>query len=614
MRIRQSCWVAVLALTTALVGASVASASGGTFDVVNCSSLNRAYGGTIQSTTNAFTARSLCSDPDNEFAFKIDSVDRAAEGRSASVHWDVAPPLGIVGVSSEARLRSTDGFESSLYMADELGRFTESVGTGGHGLTGFKTYDWHGKPQRRFVARLECGERPNCAASDQARTWVRNLRFTVADYEDPTVEVDGSLFASGWVRGSAEVVVQGEDEGSGLSQIQVEANSQSLVSQSQPCDGALSDRISRSFSPCLRAGALNSSADTTDMPFSNGPNDIRLCMLDFAGNRTCESRGIKIDNEAPTLSFETGSNDDPELVAVRVLEQFSGIKTGRIEIRPSGDQDWEALTTQMGAGRLTARVDSSAYPPGTYEFRAIATDFAGNNAESTVRDDGTPMTLDFPLKSGVELSAEIEPGGSRNTTIAYGHHAMAKGRLFDAAGEPLSGQVVTIDEDFGEGALIDHRVRNVATDAEGRWSSKLPAGPSRSVIATYAGDQRYLSDDADAGTLSVRTGASLGISRKHVPEGSSTTFRGRIGRLGAHIPEGGKLVQLQYQDPTTGRWSTVRNAFHTRSNGKYRFKYSFGTHYIVDVAIRFRLQVPAERDWPYRGAKTKSRRVIVEAR
>ncbi len=279
-----------------------------------------------------------------------------------------------------------------------------------------------------------------------------------------------------------------------------------------------------------------------------------------------------------------------------------------------GTTDWQPLFTQKLPGELRARVDSAAETPGTYEFMAAATDVAGNAAETTLREDGSPMTLEFPLRSGVDLGAHIVPGGSKRTTVAFGKSARVTGRLLDAAGQPLAGKTIVVDEDFGEGALIDHRVRTVVTDDTGRWSSKLPAGPTRSVSAEYEGDQRYLETVAGAGRLVVRTGAKLGLRRKHVPEGRSTTFTGRIERLGARIPPGGKLVQIQYQDPTTGRWSTVRNPFRTRSDGRFRFKYGFGTHYVQDVSIRFRLKVPSEQGWPYRGTRTKAERVIVEAR
>jgi hypothetical protein len=323
---------------------------------------------------------------------------------------------------------------------------------------------------------------------------------------------------------------------------------------------------------------------------------------------------VRVDNEVPVASFAAQEQDDPELIRVPVQDGFSGLGRGAIFYRLQGAADWRPLFTQKVGSELQARVDSAAEAPGTYEFIATAADVAGNATETTLRDDGTPMTLEFPLRSGVDLDARIEPGGSKRTTVDYGRSARVQGRLLDAAGRPLAGKPVLVDENFGEGALIDHRVRTVTTDEDGRWTHKLPAGPTRSISATYEGDQRYLDADAQAGRLIVRTGAKLGLSKKRVAEGRSTTFRGRIGRLGARIPTGGKVVQIQYQNPASDRWLTVRNPFRTESNGRFSFKYGFGTHYVTDVAIRFRLNVPAERGWPYRGDHTSARRVIVEAR
>ena len=162
------------------------------------------------------------------------------------------------------------------------------------------------------------------------------------------------------------------------------------------------------------------------------------------------------------------------------------------------------------------------------------------------------MVLQFPLRSGVDLSARIEPGGERRVTVPYGEEAKAAGQLLAADGRPLAGQEVTVEEYFGEGALIDRRVRTVTTDDAGRWRSELPAGPSRSVKAYFAGDQRYLDEQAAAGSLAVKTKASFETSRARVPEGEMVAFKGRVGRLGARIPQGGKLLELQVRDPD--RW------------------------------------------------------------
>ncbi len=590
-----------------------ASAADGTYDVVFCHELHRSFGGTIDS-TNSFSARSLCSDPQNSSAVKIDNVDRTSEGRSAEVFWEVDEPLGITGVQVEGRLRRANGYASNLFMADSDGRVTQAVASGETGPSDFESYEWSGKPQRQFVASLECREGPSCAPSEHARTWVRNLRFTVADSSDPEVEVEGSLLGGGWLRGPGEIQVVANDQGAGLRRIEVSINGTAVEEESTTCDGELLSGVASEFAPCEPTQTLRSLPDTDVHPFVNGANVISSCASDFADNISCRTHQMRVDNEAPAANFASQDANDPELIRARVVDQFSGLADGSIFFRLGGTTDWHPLLTQKLPGELQTRVDSTAQVPGTYEFLAAATDVAGNTSQTMLRDDGSPMTLQFPLKSGVELNARLEPGGSARTLVAYGRSAGVQGRLLDAAGQPLANKPVIVDEDFGEGALIDHRIRTVTTDESGRWSSKLPAGPSRAVTVEYEGDQRYLDTSVHAGRMTVRTGAKLGLTRKHVPEGSSTTFTGRIERLGARIPARGKLVQIQYQDPTSGRWSTVRNPFRTRSDGRFKFKYGFGTHYVQDVGIRFRLKVPSEHGWPYRGTQTGARRVIVEAR
>ena len=180
----------VMAMCCALP--SVAAASGGTYDVVFCHELNRSFGGTIDS-TNSFSARSRCSEPQNDSAVKIENVDRTAEGRSAVVSWQVAEPLGITGVEVDGRLRRANGYVSELFMADAGGHRTQQVATGESEPSDFEPYEWNGKPQQQFVAQLRCVLNPNCPASEPARTWVRNLRFTVADGADPEIEVGREL-------------------------------------------------------------------------------------------------------------------------------------------------------------------------------------------------------------------------------------------------------------------------------------------------------------------------------------------------------------------------------------------------------------------------------------
>jgi len=243
---------------------------------------------------------------------------------------------------------------------------------------------------------------------------------------------------------------------------------------------------------------------------------------------------------------------------------------------------------------------------------AVATDVAGNSTLATTRADGQPMVLRFPLKSGARLRGHLTGGASR-VTVPYGRPSNVSGVLMDAAGRPLPDQVVTVTEHFGEGALIDRRIRTVTTDAQGHWKERLPGGPSRQITADYAGTRRYLPDAARLGNLRVRTKATLRLSRRKIREGRHVAFKGRVGHLAARIPAGGKLVELEVKDGHS--WQTVRHPFYTRSDGKYRLRYRFGRFYTQNVRYRFRVRVLRERGWPYKApASSRVRKLLVKAR
>ena len=244
---------------------------------------------------------------------------------------------------------------------------------------------------------------------------------------------------------------------------------------------------------------------------------------------------------------------------------------------------------------------------------AEASDVAGNVARTTMRANGQPMVLTFPLKSRARLSAHLAPGGASRLTIGYGESSKVAGRLRDSSGRPLAGQPVTVTEHFGGGALIDRRVRTVLTDRDGIWGERLPAGPSRSISASYPGTARYLADSVDAGKVRVKTKASLHLSRPRVREGRAVVFRGRVAHMAARIPAGGKLVELQVKDGP--HWHTVRQAFYTRANGHFRMRYRFARFYTSNVHYRFRVRVLRELGWPYKApVSSRVKRLVVKAR
>jgi len=581
--------------------------AGGTYQVVQCHPDNRSRGDLEIHEPRAYGITTACDDAAMDHAIQINTRLNATKGREGSVRWIAPEATAFVRVRTEAKLRRAQGHHARVFMADAAGRETHRLGTGDGSPSPFKVVTWDGPRQEQFVATLGCERAEGCEVTSEAKTWIRDVKMTLVDTEDPEVAAGGSLLAPGWKRGSEDVTVMGDDVGSGLSRVIVHVNGTELTHAAGECPGVIAGSGAASrLRPCVSEALTSLAVHTTDSPFHNGRNAASICGFDFAGNPTCDERDVLVDNAVPNLAFTSAQDpNDPELIHAVVTDPHSGVADGQIFYRAEGSPTWQPLETRLIGGELQARVDSTTVPAGIYEFRALATDVAGNQVETTRRQDGLSMRLGFPLKAGVDLTAGLEPGGAERLTVRYGRKSRVSGVLREAGGGRIPGQEIVVEEFFGQGALIRERISRVTTDARGRWQSRLPAGPSRRVTASYAGTQRYLSTETLGGKLAVRTKASLRTSKSKVPEGGKVVFRGRLGRLGARIPAGGKLLELQVkQDRNT--YQTVGQGFRSKASGRYRVPYRFGRFYQYDVRFRFRVKVAREADWPYK-APVRSR-------
>ena len=130
------------------------------------------------------------------------------------------------------------------------------------------------------------------------------------------------------------------------------------------------------------------------------------------------------------------------------------------------------------------------------------------------------------------------------------------------------------------------------TDARGRFTLRLPAGPSRTVrvIVPAAGELLRVVRGA-----SVRVPASSTIrpSRRAVSPGTRVTFSGTIRRAGQPLPRRGLVVIVQGY--SAGAWRTFEDTRTTRS-GRWRARYRFRVpgRYPVRVRIRRHSSFPFE--------------------
>lgn len=377
---------------------------------------------------------------------------------------------------------------------------------------------------------------------------------------------------------------------------------------------------------------------------TEGRHRVAVYARDGAGNVADGSPRValvQIDESPPAVAFARSQDPaDPERIEASLSDALSGADPARgsIGFRPAGSrQRFQALATTVVAGRLVARWDSDASPPGTYEFSATAYDLAGNYASSDRRANGTRMVLANPLKAPAAIEAgfggrrlvwhrcqraegqrrchresiESFAGRPKTRTVPYGGGVSFSGRLTAAHGTALGGLPVEVVETFDPGSVPAHRTTTIRTAADGSFQTRLIPGPGRRVEASFGGNRVLTRADTDPVRLAVLGGvrfrASGGSARVG---GAPVAFRGRIADLGAPIPEEGRPVELQFRFPGAD-WSEFRT-IQTDRHGRFHYAYAFSDDDSRGIRFQFRAYAPAQEDWPYEPAF--SRPVFVTGR
>lgn len=310
---------------------------------------------------------------------------------------------------------------------------------------------------------------------------------------------------------------------------------------------------------------------------------------DSAGNLSGDERAlVRIDEDPPRVAFAaTQDPAEPERIEASASDLLSGPspERGSISVRLAGTRAaFQPLPTRNAGSRLVAAWDSDSYPSGKYEFAATAYDTAGNSATGRDRAQGSRMVLVNPLKAQVEIEAEQ---GRRRFT----------GRLRRAGAGPMAGQDVLVTETFAVGAKPRQRATVVTTDRQGAFALRLRPGPSREVVARFAGTP-VLSRAVSSGVhLDPATAIRF---RASAPEakvgGRPIVFSGRVSRLGA-ATVAGLPVALQFRfrgEP----WSEFRTV-EADARGRFHYRYRFSDDDSHGVRFQFRAHVKGREGWPY---------------
>lgn len=196
--------------------------------------------------------------------------------------------------------------------------------------------------------------------------------------------------------------------------------------------------------------------------------------------------------------------------------------------------------------------------------------------------------------------------------VAHGHATTVSGFLGTSGLTALAGQqvqVLTAPEfpahpydavgPFTQAAIV-------TTNANGGWSARLPAGPSRLVMASYAGSPTTEGNSSATVNLIVPARIRLLSVTRRVPWGGTVRIVGRV--IGGYLPPGGALIRLRYGHGTSYTTYGVRE--HVTGNGRFSTIYTFGLgDPRVIIPFFFEVATLSEPGYPY--APAASQRLTV---
>jgi hypothetical protein len=164
--------------------------------------------------------------------------------------------------------------------------------------------------------------------------------------------------------------------------------------------------------------AFSCAFDTTAV--ADGLYDLRALATDVAGNTTVSAivASRRIDNTGPTVALNDPGADVSATITLSAAasDAGSGVASVTIQRAPTGTATWTTVCTDV-TSPYSCSLDTTALADGGYDFRAIATDVAGNTTTSAtlanrVIDNSGPTGVDIQTTNGGSVAAKPETGDS----------------------------------------------------------------------------------------------------------------------------------------------------------------------------------------------------------
>jgi hypothetical protein len=506
-----------------------------------------------------------------------------------------------------------------------------------------------------FGFQIVCGLATCNGSTSPAQLTVESINLAATETQGPVLWTTSGLWAArGWVRGNWPLVFAGNSP-SGICRLYAVFNTSLLVGPTSPQDPSVWHQCAApAFSQTVSTGA-----------YGQGAIPLTISGLDAAGVPASDTTTLSVDNSIPSIAL-SGPQDAPTTAGVQYLTAtatagpsgVAGIScsldgapaqwhAGASAVIPVQGLGVHAVTCSSADNARDAAGNAGWSAPSTSSLSirqpsisSIAFSHLVNALHCarvrtrvriparviTVHVNGQPVRVRVPAQTRTIKLVRCHPryvtrrvrihghwrtervpllphtASATTKHIRFGSATTVSGWLGTTQGVALGGQAVGIRTAPDDGRQHFHQVAVATTAANGSWSARLPAGPSRIIEADYDGSTTV---EPSSGRARVIAPASvrLSIQPRHVRWGQKITLTGRL--RGDSLPPSGETVILSVH--FGGRAHDFAHVTAT-GDGRFRYVYTFlpGNGF---AAYPFSAETVRESDYPY--TPSSSHEVVV---
>ena len=246
-------------------------------------------------------------------------------------------------------------------------------------------------------------------------------------------------------------------------------------------------------------------------------------------------------------SSSTGPRRPPSLERAKRQARSSSRSPTHRPVSPA-PRSRSGTSRPSPTGHSAPRSRTAGSPPGSTAAAPRASTCASRSATRRATSPRAPPPVS--TTTSAKFGRRVRKVRSGRVKVPFGRSARLRGRLTRSASQALAGQTIVATATVRRRGAPTQPAGSAVTDRRGRFSLRVPAGPSRNYRLAFNGGGGAL---GAARSVSVRVPASSTIraSRTRVSGRTRVRFSGRLRSRGQPIPGRGLVLVLQGRERGT---------------------------------------------------------------